>query len=152
MTVQEIVALAANAILNDGGVQSWCEATFGQGLCVFIGIDEHNPPDRTYWPLAAIIDATELKSDNQKYQQFGLVLGSAVVNDTVTTVGSLHTYAGMLQAEELRGRVESALFAANIGHQVECSGDSSAVSSHPYYISYSAVTISLLKSSRHAVR
>jgi len=152
MTAHELTLLVAEHLAADTGLQAWCTETFGQGLCVFVGIDEGNPPAPAYWPLVALLHTSELKGDDEKYQRFGMDLGSGVVNDAIAVSGLRHTYTGMLQAEELRTRVEAVLFKSNLTQQIKTVGDSAQASLHPYYISYSAVSFSLLKSSRHPVR
>ncbi|MFA5436125.1 MAG: hypothetical protein WC372_08825 [Candidatus Neomarinimicrobiota bacterium] len=150
MTTDELLAAIRDALASDTALDTWCRAQFAKPATIFIGIDEKNPPAESDYPLVSLTGVTHDRGDYTQEISWDVFLGIGVVNETITTSGNKQTAEGLLQAEAMRELAENAIFRARIA-STKSSGLSSTESYYPLYVSYTALTMSVLKSSRRAL-
>lgn len=150
MTTTDLLLTILNALASDRGLTQWCMEQFGKTHKVFLGIDEQHPPQADDYPLVVINGVSQIRGEGQYERQWLVSLGVGLVNETVTTSGNTITYDGMSQAETMRELAENCLYLARIA-SMGSEGETSSESYHPLYLSYSAVTVKLLKSNRRAM-
>lgn len=150
MTTVELLEAARDALANDTELSAWCVAQFGTVPTVFLGLDDKSPPEESEYPMVAIIGVDQTRGSSRREIDWRLHMGAGVVNSTVLSVDGKRTYSGMLEAETLREMAENALYRAGLV-DLNSTGESSSESYHPLYVSYSVVTVSMLKTTRRAM-
>lgn len=150
MTTDQLLIAARDALANDSELSAWCLDQFGKGPLVMLGLDDKNPPPLEDYPLAVVIGVDQERGDARREIDFRLHLGVGVVNDEIAATGSVKTHTGMLQAEQMREIAENALYRAGL-KDVSSTGESSSESYHPLHVSYSMVTVSMLKTTRRGL-
>jgi hypothetical protein len=150
MTTNDLLIAVRDALAADAALDAWCQAKFGKSATIFIGIDEQNPPAESDYPLVSLTGVTHDRGDSSQEINWDVFLGIGVVNTTITVSYNTKTAEGLLQAETMRELAENAIFRAKIA-PAKSSGLSSTESYYPLYVSYTALTISALKSSRRAL-
>lgn len=150
MTTTELLLTIQNALATDRGLTAWCTQQFGKAHKVFLGIDEQHPPQADDYPLVVVTGVSQIRGEGQYERQWLVSIGVGLVNETVTTTDSTVTYDGMAQAETMRELAENCLYLERIA-SMSSEGETASESYHPLYLSYSAVTVKLLKSNRRAM-
>lgn len=152
MGPSELINEIALRIAEDSELQGWCETELGKKLNVFLGADEHNPPEITDLPGCALVDIIQVRGDGQQHIVFKLDLRCALVNEEITNpLANLFIYPGLAQIAELKSRIESVVYRMRPG-AISTEDDLPPASEHPVYIGFSTLTITLPKSTRRAMR
>lgn len=150
MTTDELLIAARDALAADAALSEWCVDRFGKAPLVMLGLDDKNPPDEADYPIVAVIGIDQERGNSKRETDWRLHLGVGVVNSEIAESGSLRTYTGMVQAEQMREIAENALYRAGL-KDLNTTGESSSESYHPLYVSYSMVTVSMLKTTRRGL-
>lgn len=150
MTTDQLLIAARDALSTDTELSAWCVAQFGKAPLVMLGLDDKNPPEESEYPLVTIIGVDQERGNGKRETDWRLHLGVGVVNSEIAESGSIRTFTGMLQAEQMREIAENALYRAGL-KDLNTTGESSSESYHPLYVSYSMVNVSMLKSNRRAL-
>jgi hypothetical protein len=148
MSFANFIKTVGKTIAGDDKVNDWCQANFGKDVLVLAGIPPADPPGKELYPLVAIADFRHVRGNAQPDISAPFALGCAVVNEDLLEDGNFSTYAGLLQAEELRELVEEALYNSRELPDLSTDGFPSEDNFHPLWVSYTLVTFSAKRTSR----
>lgn len=149
-TTRQMIESVRDILAADTDVNAWCQANFGRGLTVYVGIDEAQPAPPEDYPLAALVDLRARAGNAANRRTWELLLGLGVIAETVSVTGNVHTYTGLLQAEELRDLAENALLKGLALPGVSARGVSARINMFPTFVSYTLVSIEEIASRRQA--
>lgn len=150
MTTAEILIAVRDALATDATLTAWCTANLAATPAIFLGIDDVKPPAEDDYPIIAIVGIEQVRGESERELSWSVTLGVGVVNEEIATSGSTRTRTGFLQAESLREQMENALYRARIASAVSA-GDASSECYHPFYVSYSTMTFTVLKTMRRGL-
>jgi len=150
ITTAELCAEIRNAIATDSALLAWCVAQFGKSPSVWVGIDEENPPAASQYPVIALLKIDQIRGGSKDENVWELTLGIAVSNNGIVTSGITYTYTGMLQAETLRELAEDSIYRAKLS-SADSDGQSMSINDYPLFISFSVMTIRILRTTRRAM-
>jgi len=147
MDTRELLTAIRDTIANDQALRAWCNAEFGSGPTVCLGIDDNNKPKPEDYPVVAVVGVEQIRGQAGRENLWIVELGVAVRNEEIKVSGNILTRTGFLQAETLRELAEDAVYRARI-LPPETQGESSSYVIHPVYASHTILTIHQAASSR----
>jgi len=110
MGIRSILEALRDGIRDDAELKQYCQGKYSKNQTVFLGFNPADLPDSSYFPVVVIagVDSLEITASRRKWR---IRLGINIENDTIdTSIANSVTYEGFVDAEELREKVEEAIF------------------------------------------
>ncbi len=141
MTV-EILNKIAEILAADAGIEAWCQEKYGKSPTIWLGVDEEHPPGADDMPSIVIYTATRDEIEaNVKTVQWSVHIGCVVSNSEIVANGKTRTFTGMLQSEELRAYVETAILKSLRIGKVDANAESVNINAYPLFQSVTVIRI-----------
>lgn len=116
MTTPELIEKVLDALTGNAALAAWCAATYGQRPTVILDPDPDDPPGDAAYPLVAVeVPGHQRENSSNRTQEWTVVLGVCLIDETDMTVGGVTVPAGRLRVEALRELAEKAVMDAAVG-------------------------------------
>jgi len=154
--VSEILLMLGEALVNDEDIKQFCQDNFGRDQTVFVGMNNEDTPADDEYPLIVIFYAERVVGDSSNINCFASEIGAGVRNKNLEETGKLKVYTGMIQVEDLREIIETAIFAYRLKHprefgKINVSGDTRSETYYPIFRSNTLITIEKIRTSRKPI-
>jgi len=116
ITYKDILQRMRDVLANDTALADWCQTNYGQAPKIFVGIDNRNQPGKKDCPLIILRPGTAEVGREVKNHEYKIMVDWAVLDESVSTNGSVVEYQGVFQIDDMGQLVWQALqgFSSNV--------------------------------------